>query len=60
MRAWWPKVAPGGYLAGDDYDHDYPGVREGLLRAFPPGTFPDMPPRGSGAMWYVQKGVGGG
>ena len=60
VRAWWPKVAPGGYLAGDDYDHDYPGVREGLLRAFPPDTFPPLPARGSGAMWFVQKGVAGG
>lgn len=56
VRAWWPKVAPGGYVAGDDYDRDYPGVAEGLARVFPPGLLPPVPPAGKGAMWYVRKG----
>lgn len=28
LRAWWPKIKPGGYLAGHDYKRwRYPGVR---------------------------------
>ncbi len=26
LRAWWPKVQPGGYLTGDDYQPSWPGV----------------------------------
>ena len=26
IRAWWPHVAPGGVLAGHDYDSFWPGV----------------------------------
>jgi hypothetical protein len=26
VRSWWPRVAPGGILAGHDYGCDWPGV----------------------------------
>lgn len=26
IKAWWPKVAPGGLLCGDDYRPEFPGV----------------------------------
>jgi hypothetical protein len=32
IRAWWPKVAPGGTLAGDDYD--WPGVQRAVGEIF--------------------------
>jgi hypothetical protein len=35
VRAWWPKVVPGGYLAGDDWGDEFPGVQEGVQRVFP-------------------------
>jgi hypothetical protein len=35
VRAWWPKVKIGGYLAGDDWGDEFPGVQEGVQRVFP-------------------------
>jgi predicted O-methyltransferase YrrM len=32
IRAWWPRVAKGGMLAGDDYD--WPGVQRAVNEAF--------------------------
>jgi hypothetical protein len=26
IAAWWPKVAPGGFLCGHDHDREHPGV----------------------------------
>jgi predicted O-methyltransferase YrrM len=33
IEAWWPKVAPGGWMIGDDYL--WPGVKEAVRGAFP-------------------------
>lgn len=33
IKAWWPKVAPGGWLIGDDWMWD--GVRKAVEEAFP-------------------------
>ena len=55
LAAWWPKLRPGGLLAGDDYAHS-PGVRaavdafvakRGLHRAF----------RTSRASWLIYKSL---
>jgi hypothetical protein len=32
---WWPKVKPGGILAGHDFSHYFPGVMRAALEAFP-------------------------
>lgn len=54
-RAWWPKVAPGGVIVFDDFDREYPGVREGLLRVFPAENVPDLPPEGVGSNCFFHK-----
>ena len=54
-RAWWPKVAPGGWMAFDDFDTGFPGVRRGLLRVFPEGAVPDLPPPGTGSVATFRK-----
>lgn len=35
IRLWWPKVRPGGYLCGHDYQHTFPGVMRAVASAFP-------------------------
>jgi hypothetical protein len=41
IEAWWPKIAPGGVLCGDDYQNvvfpesDLNGVRQAVNQAFP-------------------------
>ncbi len=35
IAAWWPKVKPGGQIAGHDYSHEYPGVMQAVSEAFP-------------------------
>ncbi len=44
---WWPKVKPGGILAGHDISH--PGVKA-ALRASLPGF-----KEGAGSIWYIRK-----
>lgn len=34
IDAWWPKVKPGGVLAGHDYDDQFPGVRQAVDESF--------------------------
>jgi thiamine phosphate synthase YjbQ (UPF0047 family) len=36
IAAWLPKLAPGGIIAGHDYDH--PEVKRAVTSAFPAGT----------------------
>ena len=51
IDAWWPKVAPGGFLAGDDLDvPGFPGVRAAAESRFPAFGV-------DGATWVVRKGV---
>lgn len=41
IRAWWPKVGPGGILAGHDY-WEFPGVKSAVDRLIPDAvTFED-------------------
>ncbi len=61
IRAWYPKVAPGGWLAGDDYNNigdNWPGVKKAVDRYFPtafhPGV-PDAPPWVEPFTWALQK-----
>lgn len=35
IAAWWPKVKPGGILAGHDYCEAWPGVKQAVDEAFP-------------------------
>lgn len=35
IEAWWPKVAPGGWIGGDDYGPAFPGVMAAVDRLFP-------------------------
>lgn len=35
IAAWWPKVKPGGILAGHDYCEAWPGVKKAVDEAFP-------------------------
>lgn len=56
ILAWWPKLVPGGWIAGDDYDETFPGVRQGITRAFPGIALPALPPAGQSSVWNVRKG----
>lgn len=40
LRAWWPKVKPGGRMAGHDYDRHWPSVVEAVNEFFG-GPTPD-------------------
>lgn len=35
IRAWWPKIRQGGFLAGHDYQHKFPGVMRAVAEEFP-------------------------
>jgi hypothetical protein len=49
IDAWWPKVAPGGVLAGDDLDvPGFEGIRAAVASRFP--AFDS-----DGATWIVRK-----
>jgi len=48
IAAWWPKVAPGGVLCGDDHDEGFPGVMQAVAEAFPAANV-------SGSAWAVRK-----
>lgn len=51
LRAWWPKLKPGGYLAG--HDVDFPGVRLALLPWGQEVRVPIVP--ASERSWMVRK-----
>ena len=53
LLAWWPKVQPGGWLAGDDYGGQFPGVEEGIKRVFPNVQLP--PGGGPVCSWGIRK-----
>jgi len=55
IRAWWPKLAPGGHMAFDDFDSGFPGVREGCVRCFGAGAVPPLPAEGQGMTWVMTK-----
>jgi len=49
IKHWYPKVRPGGVMAGDDYHHTWPGVVKAADEAF--GS--DI--KVVGSTWYVEK-----
>lgn len=54
IRCWYPKVKPGGVLAGDDFD--WPGVEQGIGRALETGLLdPDQLVVGDSNLWVYQK-----
>jgi glycosyltransferase involved in cell wall biosynthesis len=34
IKAWWPKVKPGGIMAGDDFNMSWPGVVQAVRESF--------------------------
>lgn len=52
LEAWWPKLRPGSWFAGDDYTKGYPGVQQAVWDFF--GPF-DIKVRRSGRCWLVTK-----
>jgi len=51
IGAWWPKVRPGGVLAGHDYQHKFPSVMRAVADSFwlwDVGCAPD-------SVWFVFK-----
>lgn len=51
IHLWWPKVREGGYLAGHDYQHRFPGVMRTVAKCFPLMRVALMPD----SVWVVQK-----
>ncbi len=51
IKAWWPLVREGGYLAGHDYQHRFPGVMRAVAKCFPLMRVALMPD----SVWVVQK-----
>ncbi|MCI0463064.1 MAG: class I SAM-dependent methyltransferase [Gemmataceae bacterium] len=56
LQAWWPRLRPGGAMAGHDYTPDWPGVRA-AVHAFFGVSAPGWPCRDADApsCWYVRK-----
>lgn len=53
IAAWWPKVAPGGVMGGDDLDvPGFDGIRAAVSARFGAAFGRD------GATWFVRKEVG--
>jgi hypothetical protein len=52
LQAWWPKIRPCSYFAGDDYTKGYPGVQQAVQDFFKPLN---VPVRRSGRCWIVTK-----
>jgi predicted O-methyltransferase YrrM len=48
IAAWSKRLAPGGLIAGHDYDAHWPGVMRAVDEAYP-GRL-----RGAGSIWYVR------
>lgn len=44
IRAWLPKIAPGGWLAGDDHEPHYPGVEIACRKIFGEGGYEILGP----------------
>jgi hypothetical protein len=53
ISLWWPRVRPGGYLCGHDYNHKWPGVMRAVAEQF---NLMDVC-LGPDSMWWVQKAV---
>jgi cephalosporin hydroxylase len=60
IAAWWPKVKPGGILAGHDFAPEFPGVKQAVIERFDgpnvslDAQFRVFPPRS----WWVDKNGG--
>ncbi len=51
ISAWWPKLVPGGYMAGDDWRPDFPEVEQGVRSILDPVSVdPEV------GVWIVKKG----
>ena len=55
IKAWWPKLAANGYMAFDDFDAGFPGVREGCVRVFGEAAVAPLPPEGQGMTLVMTK-----
>ena len=52
LAAWWPKMRPGAYFAGDDYTKGYPGLQQAVWDFFKPK---DIKVARMGRCWIVRK-----
>jgi hypothetical protein len=52
LAAWWPKIKPGSYFAGDDYTKGFPGVQKAVKDFFAPLN---VKVRRKGRCWMVKK-----
>lgn len=53
IALWWPLVRQGGYLAGHDYNHKWPGVMRAVAEHF---NLMDVC-LGPDSMWWVKKQI---
>lgn len=51
IQAWWPLVKDGGFLAGHDFNHNFPGVMQAVAKCFPLMNVAVCPD----SVWVVQK-----
>lgn len=51
IRAWWPKVKPGGVLAGHDWCSEFAGVEKAVKEYFLPDSIRLIAPKS----WWVEK-----
>lgn len=52
LTAWWPKIKPGSYFAGDDYTKGWPEVQQAVWDFFKPKN---IKVTRSGRCWFVIK-----
>ena len=52
LNAWWPKIKPGSFFAGDDYTKGWPGVQQAVWDFF---RSQDIKVYRSGRCWLVTK-----
>ena len=53
LKAWWPKVKPGGVFAGDDFHGA--GVKKAVEEMFGIGGVEDITGTGTGRQWRIRK-----
>lgn len=52
LTAWWPRMRPGSWFAGDDYTKGYPGLQRAVWDFFEPKK---IRVRRMGRCWIVRK-----
>jgi hypothetical protein len=52
LELYYPKIKPGGFMAGHDYDAGHPGVQQAVMEFF---IWPDQVIEHYGRCWLVRK-----